>query len=73
MTNDQQTIRLSVHPEPDDEELLVILQALRLLQADQADSSSPPESESLWRSQGRATEQRSHVWPYQEQTWAQRS
>lgn len=74
MTDDLETIRLTIHPEPGDEELMAILQALRVFEAVQPGCEALDCAErSPWRAEGRLYEQRLRHWPLQERSWARRS
>ncbi len=74
MTFDADSIRVSIHPEPTDEEFLAILQALKVLdnEPEAVDGERGETKSSGWRAMYRQEQQRLRHWPWQEQSWARR-
>jgi hypothetical protein len=66
------SIRLSVSPEPTDEELLAIVQALQLLD-DSADDHERAPKRSAWEETALDEVLRSRTWRYQARSWTARS
>ena len=65
-------IRLTVTPEPTDEELLAILQALRSLEPDEVEPEEHGQTRSSWQEISRQEGLRARNWPAQVRSWADR-
>lgn len=69
-TDEQVVLRLSISPEPSDEELLAIMNALQMLYDESHQSPDSEPAGSGWDVRARDEGMRARNWPYQVQSWA---